>query len=174
MPNTPGRRVAATKIQAAFRGWRTRHGSGFGNLPVLNPWNARHFEVSQPNGIDPVSLNNSRAGNVYFSIPTNNPRVRTPLTRTTFVNYIRHRHPGLQVDPFRLVTNLNPQFVLFSSPVTRANVKVGNVRVHVKPRYKIKTPMPLRSAMATTKRKGGPNNNNNRPTQGPAKRRRVR
>ena len=147
MPNTPRRTVAATKIQSVFRGWRTRHGSGFNNLPVLNPWNVRYFEVARPSGIDPISLNNIRAGNVYFSIPTNSPNVRTPLSRTTFVNYVRREYPHLQprdINPFALM-NWNPRAILFQSPITRRTIRVKNVRVHVKPLYRVIEPVNTRN-----------------------------
>ena len=163
MPNTPRRVAAATKIQAAFRGMRVRRGG-----VEVDPWNRRWFGLAQPHGIDPVSLNNIPAGNVYFSIPTASPNVRTPLSRTTFVTYVHREYPHLQrgdIHPFA-IAQWNPRAVLFTSPVTRRPVRVRNVRMHVKPLYQVK---PLRSNMNTPKRK----NNNNRPTQGQAKRRRV-
>jgi len=154
MPNTTRRTAAATKIQAAARGWLTRRAGA-----EIDPWNRRWFGLAQPHGIDPVSLNNIRSGNMYFSIPTTNPNVRTPLSRTTFVNYVHREYPHLQrgdIHPFALA-QWNPRAVLLTSPITRRPVRVKNVRMHVKPLYRVKTPT----------RKNGPN------TQSPAKRRRV-
>lgn len=157
MPNTPRRTAAATKIQAAFRGMRSRRSS-----VEIDPWNRRWFGVARSNGIDPVSLNNIRAGNMYFSIPTASPNVRTPLSRNSFVTLVHREYPHLQmrdIHPFA-IAQWNPRAFLFMSPITRRPVRVRNVRMHVKPLYRVKSPV---------KRNNGPNNN----TPGSAKRRRV-
>jgi|688.fasta_scaffold02887_26 hypothetical protein len=95
-----------------------------------NNWNPANYGKRRPNNIDPVSLNRILPGSVYFTIPTNSNRARVSLSRNTFLNLVRHQHPHInRLTPWDLY-NYNKNAILFRNPITRQNVKVGNVRVH--------------------------------------------
>lgn len=95
-----------------------------------NNWNPNNFNRRRPNNRDPVSLNRILPGSVYFTIPTSSTNVRVSLSKKTFLNLVKRQHPHVvRLTPWDLF-NYNKNAVLFRNPITRANVKVGNVRVH--------------------------------------------
>jgi hypothetical protein len=95
-----------------------------------NNWSPNNFNKRRPNNRDPVSLNRILPGSVYFTIPTNSKNVRVSLSKNTFLSLVKTRRRHLtRFTPWDLY-NYNKNAILFLNPITRANVKVGNVRVH--------------------------------------------
>lgn len=96
-----------------------------------NNWNPNNFNKRRPNNVDPISLRKIRPGSIYFTIPTNSPNVRVSLGKRTFLKLVQTQHPYInRMTPWDLF-NYSQNAVLFRNPITRKNVHVKNVKVHV-------------------------------------------
>ena len=137
------------------------------------------MKIRRPNNVNFVSTMPIRPGKRYWAFPANinNPNRNAPqliVTEYSLRQLMRHDPNGIgrmyaQVPIHRI----DPGEILFRHPIQRnRNVTKANLREYIAPLYMVKSPRPFRSNMSTLRRKR-PNNNNNRPTQGPAKRRRM-